>query len=217
MFWMVAETGVEQRRQEIPWSVDLCLSTLGLSMEIETVRIVCIYNVTHADVKMIGRTFKGQGSVSSSLLVVFLYPGWCKYSLQGDKLLSLCRFIFAETVRCAYSGRFSFPSVLQEFLRIWHHTQLFAFSGAIRATAHVPKQVRACTDSQRVQECAAQRLAGSCSIQLFVEVAVTLQTFLSRPVVYNDSKSVTMSTAQAESKCSLSVSNGNLVTKTELF
>lgn len=76
MFWMVAETGVEQRRcTEIPWSVDLCLSTLGLSMEIETVRIVCIYNVTHADVKMIGQTFKGQGSVSLSLPVVFLYPG----------------------------------------------------------------------------------------------------------------------------------------------
>lgn len=54
----------------------------------------------------------------------------------------------------------------------------------------MPKQVRACTDSQRLQECAAQRLAGSCSTQLFVEVAVTLQTFLSRPVVYNDSKSV---------------------------
>lgn len=107
--------------------------------------------------------WKGQRSVSLSLLLVFSYPDVSTHCRVISFYLSVGSYLQRQ-----YGVQWSvFVLLFCKSLRLWHHTQLFAFSGAIRATAHVPQQVRACRDAQRVQECAAQRLAGSCSIFLW--------------------------------------------------
>lgn len=102
-----------------------------------------------------------------------------------------------------------FPSVLQEFLRVWHHTQLFAFSGAIRATAHVPKQVRACTAPRACRNVLLSdwlaAVPSSFSWRLLSHYKRSCHDLLCTTTA----SLCTMSTAQAESKCSLSVSNDN--------
>lgn len=121
---------------------------------------------------------KGQRSVSLSLLLVFSYPDVSTHCRVISFYLSVGSYLQRQ-----YGVQWSvFVLLFCKSLRLWHHTQLFAFSGAIRATAHVPQQVRACRDAQSVQECAAQRLAaarsfcgGCCHI--------SWKTFLSRPVV----------------------------------
>lgn len=214
MCWMAAETGVQQRRQEIPWSVDLFLSTLGLSTEIES----CAFTMLHM------QTWKWW--VEPSKARVRLVRAFCWSSTLADVSthrrvtsfhLSAGSYLQRQCGVHTVVALLFFPSVLQEFLRVWHHTQLFAFSGAIRATAHVPKQVRACTAPRACRNVLLSdwlaAVPSSFSWRLLSHYKRSCHDLLCTTTA----SLCTMSIAQAESKCSLSVSNDNLVTKTELF